>query len=279
MSIRLVDLVLRTRLSSTEKLVMLVVADAASDDGVAWPRQSTIAAKGSITERTVRRVLSKMEDERLVEIVQRGRNRSNLYRINVRRLRGLAEQVEDPVIDGEIPDPEGPDRASGPDSPERNESPVRSGQSDRSGADRESGPNRTVREPSTEPSTLARARERDEIFETVCEVVGIDWSDPMTKSQRGSINRAVKELREIDASPDQVRRVALAYRLRWPDIDLTPNAITKHWNLVRAPLPAQESAARARRSLMTPPDEVSGSYRAIEPPTASRRPEIEGETE
>ena len=258
MSIRLVDLVLRTDLRSTEKLVLLVVADAASDEGVAWPRQSVIAKKASVSERTVGRVLSDLEAGGIVEITQRGRNRSNLYRIRVKRLRGLAAEPPEPVVDGPIPDEEVPDRASVPASPDPTDVPVRTRQGVRSGPDGESDPMRTVREPSPEPSIVERERskKRDLVFEALCEACGIDYSSTMTKSQRGAINKAAKELREIEATPEEIFRVAAAYRIRWPSIDVTPNAITKHWNLVRAPLPSDEASARVRRSMMRPPDEI-----------------------
>mgnify|MGYP000141283017 CR=1 FL=1 len=59
MSIRLMSLVWDTDLPQTEKLVLLALADWSNDDGVSWPKQSTIAQRCSLTsERSVRRLIS-----------------------------------------------------------------------------------------------------------------------------------------------------------------------------------------------------------------------------
>lgn len=51
----------RTELPTIEKMVLLVIADHASDDGTeAWPSQATIAAKASISIRTVQRSVNSL---------------------------------------------------------------------------------------------------------------------------------------------------------------------------------------------------------------------------
>jgi DNA-binding IscR family transcriptional regulator len=61
MSIRLMSEVWRTDLPTIEKMVLLVIADHASDDGTeAWPSQATIAAKASISIRTVQRAVNSL---------------------------------------------------------------------------------------------------------------------------------------------------------------------------------------------------------------------------
>lgn len=268
MSVRLIDLVLRTPLGTSQKMVLLVVADAASEEGVAWPRQSTISERASMTERSVRRILDDLRGLGLLSWRQRGLRRSNVYEIDVDRLREYAEL-------GDSWTAEEPDRTetTGPASPDRSgeSAPDRTSASapDRTSA---SGPIRTVSGSERGPVTPARERARDLIFETLCRVSGIDWTAPMTKTERGRINRAAKELREIGATPDEILRVAAAYRLRWPSIDLTPQAVVGNWNLVRAPLPSDEASARVRRSMMRPAEMPGEATDGRAVPTSGRDP-------
>ena len=260
MSVRLISEVLRTPLGTSQKMVLLVLADAASEDGVAWPRQSTISTRASLSDRSVRRILDELAGLDLVSWEQRGLRRSNMYQINVAGLRALAELGDDfDDVDEEA------DTMSVPDSPERTPT---------------AGPDRTrtagqERTPTAGPKGTVRgtAREepkRDEIFETLCRVCGIDWTASMTRTQRGRINAAAKEIREIGGTPDEILRVAAAYRIRWPEIDVTPQGIVGNWNLVRAPLPGAEDAGRARRSLLTPPGRAADPGRPGELGSGSR---------
>jgi len=59
-------------------------------------------------------------------------------------------------------------------------------------------------------------------------VCGIDGST-LTKTGRGQVNAALKELREIGATPADIEGKAKAYRKTWPDVSLTPTALVKHW--------------------------------------------------
>lgn len=45
---------------------------------------------------------------------------------------------------------------------------------------------------------------RDMIFETLAEVCGYDWKGVMTKDERGRLNKAVKQLKEIGATPEDI---------------------------------------------------------------------------
>jgi hypothetical protein len=71
--------------------------------------------------------------------------------------------------------------------------------------------------------------ERDELFEAVAEVCGIDWHD-LTDSARGPLNKAVAQLRGAHAEPTEVRRRARNWPALFdPDTTLTPSALAKHW--------------------------------------------------
>ena len=46
---------------------------------------------------------------------------------------------------------------------------------------------------------------RDLVFETLAEVCGYDWKGIMTKDERGRLNKAVKQLKDINATADDIR--------------------------------------------------------------------------
>lgn len=109
----------------------------------------------------------------------------------------------------------------------------------------------------------ARKRERDDLFETLVEVCyGVPHDQvQLTRSERGRVNAALKELRAVGATADEVRKRAEAYRRRWPGVDLTPTALAANWAKLDVVHEARASpngsaavidwdAARARRARM-----------------------------
>jgi hypothetical protein len=104
--------------------------------------------------------------------------------------------------------------------------------------------------------SASRARRPDPLFEALVEsVYGRSYTDvELTRSERGRVNEAVKQLREIGADADAVREKARIYRARWPGVELTPTALVKHWHLLEASAPEPSLAlvprigANGRRS-------------------------------
>lgn len=97
MSIRLMSEVWRTNLPTVEKMVLLVIADHASDDGTeAWPSQATIAAKASISIRTVQRAVNSLVEKGYLWMAKgaggsatcRDDRRPHKYTIRLEKLRG-----------------------------------------------------------------------------------------------------------------------------------------------------------------------------------------------
>lgn len=87
----------KTNLPTTEKMVLLVIADHANDDGTeAWPSQATIASKCSMTVRTVQRAVNSLVRHGYVKLEKRAGGsvdcredrRPNRYTIYLSRLRG-----------------------------------------------------------------------------------------------------------------------------------------------------------------------------------------------
>ncbi len=104
MSIRLMSECWRTDLPTVEKMVLLVIADHASDDGTeAWPSQATIAAKASISIRTVQRAVNSLVAAGYLWMEKgvggsancREDRRPHRYTINIKRLRGDTESTRE----------------------------------------------------------------------------------------------------------------------------------------------------------------------------------------
>lgn len=53
----------------------------------------------------------------------------------------------------------------------------------------------------------------------------------LTRSERGRINSALKELREIGATPEELKKKWAAYKTKWPKLgDPSITALTGNWN-------------------------------------------------
>ena len=85
--------------SQAELLVLLSLADHARDDGLCWPSIRTIAAKARIEERSAQRILRRLIEKGLVELVSKGgcidgQNVPNRYKVkggDFRSPHGLTE--------------------------------------------------------------------------------------------------------------------------------------------------------------------------------------------
>lgn len=86
-------------------------------------------------------------------------------------------------------------------------------------------PQEQVRERTREPRT-------DALFETMCAVCNHDPAR-LTSSERGRINKALKILREVHATPDEIRGAATAWTIKYPRATLTPTAIAAHWSTLQ----------------------------------------------
>lgn len=97
MSIELMSLVFKTKLSPTKKLIMLELADHANDQGASiWPGTGYIVYRTSLSETTVRDLLRSLtEEDRLLTTTREHTNSSSTERaINLPLLRRLADDGE-----------------------------------------------------------------------------------------------------------------------------------------------------------------------------------------
>jgi Helix-turn-helix domain len=87
MSIRAMTWAWQISLSPTPKLLLMALADIADDTGLCWPSHTTLAAKCSLTDRTVRRVLVLLKRKSLILVEHRfkadGSRTSNRYRLAI----------------------------------------------------------------------------------------------------------------------------------------------------------------------------------------------------
>lgn len=81
-------------------------------------------------------------------------------------------------------------------------------------------------------AAAAAIRPRDPIWD----VLAAGFGDPATSSERGKRNRAVKELRDAGATPDQIIRRADAWPHHFPGATLTDTALVKHWTQLGRPV-------------------------------------------
>lgn len=93
-------------------------------------------------------------------------------------------------------------------------------------------------------STPTRSgRSRDLLWEAVLDACGIDQAQ-ITKSARGAYNAAVRDLRSMGATPEQVAVKAENWRRHWSAVTLTPTALARRWAEIpdRAPASASMNA-------------------------------------
>lgn len=82
MSIRLMNLAWQVQLTSTQKLVLIAMADWSNDEGICWPSIAKLANKTSLSERGLRMVIRSLEDLGLVDTQQKP-GKGNLYHLTL----------------------------------------------------------------------------------------------------------------------------------------------------------------------------------------------------
>lgn len=97
------------------------------------------------------------------------------------------------------------------------------------------------------PVPARNGRPPDVVWNAMLEVCGINGEIP--SSARGAYNKARSELNAVHATPETIRQRASIFRMRWPQVSLTPTALSRRWAECEANpahLPARQvSAAEA----------------------------------
>lgn len=245
MSIEVLNWAWRQRVpSASAKLVLLALADHANGDGYCWPSMNRIAEMTGISQRQVSNHVTTLAGLGLVAKADRRRH-GGQYRgwsYVVGPTSGSELPVVEPTGGSQLP------AASG------SELPVTGGSE---------LPVLTISE--NRKGTTPSQRARDMLFEKVVEVCGHDLAT-LTKSERGRINRAVKEIREAGGTPERVDDAVRAWRARYPEAALTPTALSAHWSTLAAGVPRRSS-----RPEPEPVPEPADPSEWTEPPSDVRR--------
>ena len=210
MSLDLMSWAFKQPVDPGPKLVLLALADHANGQtGLCIPGQKLLAEQCSMSVRTVQRHLMTLEDDGYIrrEVRMRGAGRgrtSDRYYLGDQR-----------------------DSSASTRQPDRTNATNQDDQHDTVGVAEPEG-NRKEEHIADKPQE-SPSKKTDTLFETVTEVCGISLTD-MTRSSRGQVNKALKELREVGATEEQVRHKAKAYRTQYPNATLTPTALVKHWS-------------------------------------------------
>lgn len=264
MSVRVLSRVLR---DSDEKLarrlILIALADSASDDGVAWIGQDTIAAKARLAVSHTKRCLAEMEADGALQVrkAKKGRSRINVYRLNLADLAEVDYERLPFALDAPFDDVLNPDPVSRDD--------VRSTRSTTSDL-REISEARPLIGPVIGPVTpreqslasvpkLTKINGRDVAFDALAEVCGIAAGSPRLREvavalsgRRGHPEEGIRaqrweELRAkhgderlatIANGREEAWEIALAevirdradeYRRKMNGAHLTPTALAKWW--------------------------------------------------
>ena len=81
-----------------------------------------------------------------------------------------------------------------------------------------------------------KSSKRDLIFETLAEVCGYDWKGVMTKDERGRLNKAVKQLKDIEATPQEIELRAKNFVMAY-GFHPQPQSITSMWTKLKTNQP------------------------------------------
>lgn len=217
--------------TGTDKVILLGIANHAGDGG-AWPSIATLARYAGVTRQTASRAVSRLVAQGHVTRdvnaggtpTMRDHERPNLYQVLTRC---------PPDCDGTTAH-----RVADTPPPGAHATPPR-------GADATPPLAHTPPEPSVEPSVepkplatgVATDNEtvvpaiktrRQQLFEALVDVCGYQL-DELTRTARGRVNAAAKELDEIGATPAGVVARAAVYKRTWPDVSLTPQGLTGNY--------------------------------------------------
>lgn len=105
------------------------------------------------------------------------------------------------------------------------------------------GSTKTEKPKTTPKSTSLVVRETvknvDEIWDAVMAVCGVN-STTINSQERGRHNRAVKALKESGATVDEISGRAASYKVKFPNVAMTPIALASHWSELDASISALE---------------------------------------
>lgn len=211
-------------------LVLLAIADQANDHGWCWLSYPSIQQRCGFKDLdTVRNHIAGLEEMGELEVYER-LGRTYAFRVIVEGVEVVPLSLDDMLPRGltttatprgKTPGVGGPEKPQGtpgekPVPPQGKNRPDPLGKT----------PDDTL-DPSTD-TLSTRPKRRDLIFEAICEAWG-RTPDGLTRDERGRVNNAAKQLREVGASAAEIRVRVKRYHEEWPEMEISPQALTKHW--------------------------------------------------
>jgi hypothetical protein len=218
-------------MTSTMKLVLLVLADFAGDEDEAYPRQSTISARSMLTREAVNKNLKRLETIGFIQSTGRkhptGATRSSVYKLIIHRTTTRDPKDTDKGVNG------GHMVAVNDNHTRANEDHTRSERGTQGGENEDHTFNLPI-EPSNEPPTVNRARKtapwpedfRDQFWNEVPRKIGRDAAiaklERIEKQDRVEFKDILEGMRRYANSPtvradrsDPERRRFIVHPVTW----------------------------------------------------------------
>ena len=208
------------------KFVLVVLADAANDQGICWPRVSTIAGKVGVSTRTVRRAIQRLISHELITAEQRYRSDGSCSSNRYQLLLEGGERLSPVPDSGDITPGhvcQGPPDASvipgttigtqkkPPQPPMPETEPADSGGGDDSDLDY---PKDLLPAERAEAASMLAALEAPRNQQVLDEWAGIIAAGAIRSSPLGCLRALIKRAHEGTFTPERALRVAQARKAR-----------------------------------------------------------------
>lgn len=180
-------------------LVWLAMGDSVNDqyDFDFWMSNAKLSAKTGLHEDTVRRCLHRLVAMELVELLEERKGATTRYRF----LFATPGRLQgDPPQDAASDPPQDP----------------------------------TQTQVLTQEKPNCGKSISEELWDALCLACKINDQE-ITKTGRGELNAAVKELKSVGATPREIITRSVAWGRKYPNIALTPSALKKHWATLGPP--------------------------------------------
>ena len=189
--------VLESELPYRSKVIYSILCGFADSEGKAYPSRSTISKRAKCSIKSVDRSIKELENLGALKVIRRkkpdGNNEVNIYTL-IR-----ANPVPSDNIDAT------PNVPAVPSLP----------------------PDKSPKENHIKKTN----RRRDLIFEELANQCGIDWKKA-PKNELGRLQKATKQMKEIEATPEEIKSVGEWYKSNWKDIEITPTAIVNNFSSI-----------------------------------------------
>jgi hypothetical protein len=215
---------------TSEKLLLLALADHANDDGICYPSVDRLSIMVACSPRHVRRLRDSLIEQGYLSKIQFGGmvgdvKRSNVYKVNYKDF-DSQKRTPTSVSESSV------GLQSGHPRPENGRTGPENGHTD--------PPNHqlTINEPSNtfasekESDTQVRRvrtrrrTENDEMWDAMVEVFG----QPSTATARSLFGKAIRELLDAGGTPEDVLARSAEAKRRWNGNEFSPVALLKWWD-------------------------------------------------